>query len=183
MVSVLTLAVVASGMLSTASTTAHANPFCLVTNERTAGQYTDLQQAINDATSGDTLDVRGVCFGNFTIDGKTLTLRGVSTPARKYPTLDGTNTGSVLVAENAAIVTIKGLVITHGQADAGGGILMEGSHADPEWLDKDRPQLGDRHRRRWDLEQLRHPQSERVSEREPEYLRKRRWHSQLLSAR
>jgi hypothetical protein len=40
----------------------------------------DLQQTINAAVSGDTIEITGVCPGNFRIDGKDLTLLGGKSP-------------------------------------------------------------------------------------------------------
>ena len=124
----LTLTAIATGMLSTVSLTAEANPFCLVRNLRTGIRYVYPQRAIDHALSGDTLTVEGVCFADLYVDGKTVRFRGVPTPARRYPTLDGANSGPVLTVRDGSVVTIKDLVITHGQGGAeiagGGGILL-----------------------------------------------------------
>ena len=45
-------------------------------NNRTSIEYTDLQQAIDDAESGDTLSLSGTFTGSFHIFSKSLALKG-----------------------------------------------------------------------------------------------------------
>jgi nitrous oxidase accessory protein len=64
-----------------------------------------LQQAIDRAQPGDTVEIeRGHYLGNFTVD-KALTLRGI-----KHPTLSGGNQGDT-IRVTAADVTIEGLIV------------------------------------------------------------------------
>jgi hypothetical protein len=102
---------------------------CRVTNLRTMlvyeGTGSNLQTAIDTATIGDNLRVRGVCVGNY-VTGKSLKLLGVSTTAYPTPTLDG-NAAGVVLTVNAGSTKLMDLVITHGSADLcqnGGGIQV-----------------------------------------------------------
>src|SRR6266508_827066 len=76
-----------------------------------------LQARIGAAASGSTILVKGTCFGNFSIAGTTLTLKG--NPAA---TLDGSDSGSVLTITGASTVHLIALSITGGLAITGGGI-------------------------------------------------------------
>jgi len=80
----------------------------------------DLQAKILAAASGSTILVKGTCFGNFDISGKTLTLKGNPTA-----TLDGNDLGPV-VTFNAAgkSLHLVGLTVTGGVAAFGAGISM-----------------------------------------------------------
>jgi hypothetical protein len=68
-------------------------PTCRVTNLQTAVAYNDNGQALNDAiaaaTSGDTLQIKGVCSGSYTVSQKTLTLLGKGTKDVPQATLQG----------------------------------------------------------------------------------------------
>ena len=91
-----------------------------VKNERTGQSYSDLQTAINDAESGDTLKISGTFTGNFTIN-QSLNLHG-----KHHATLDGNQTGSVLTIIDTVtpgvVVTIDHITIKNGNAINGGGI-------------------------------------------------------------
>ncbi|MFF7126127.1 hypothetical protein [Streptomyces sp. NPDC008240] len=76
-----------------------------------------LQPAINAASPGSTLQVRGTCVGNFTID-KNLTLTGV-----QGAVLDGNHTGSVVTVTNGAQARLVAFTITDGHNFNGGGVL------------------------------------------------------------
>jgi hypothetical protein len=107
-------------------------PVCLVSNERTGLGSRTLQDAVDAAVAGDTLIVKGTCFGNSVID-KYLTLQGVSNKPFGVATLDGIAfSGSVLgirgelggdVQFLAGAASIENLTITHG---AGDGINLGG---------------------------------------------------------
>lgn len=79
-----------------------------------------LQPAINAASPGGTLRVRGTCTGPFTID-KDLTLRG-----NGQAVLDGNSAGlpavTIGLGGSQVHVTLDHLTITHGTAGVGGGI-------------------------------------------------------------
>jgi hypothetical protein len=117
-------AIAATVMVLVAAPDAIAVAPCRVTNVSTQQVYVgtggNLQTAINQASAGTTLRIRGTCVGTFVV-GKTLTLRGVSTAAFPQPTLDANDAGTVL-SVNAGRVTIIDLTITDGTADIGGGI-------------------------------------------------------------
>jgi predicted outer membrane repeat protein len=106
---------------------ASARPQCLVSNERTNLGSRSLQPAIDAAAPGDTLVVKGTCFGASQI-GKDLTLQGVSNKEFGVATLDGGGNGvgvlSVEALFDPVTVAISGLTITHGGS---GGIFFGGS--------------------------------------------------------
>src|SRR5262245_17648293 len=53
-----------------------AAPSCAVSNTRDHKGYSSVQDAVNAAKAGDTLEIKGTCFGPTTLD-KNLTLKGV----------------------------------------------------------------------------------------------------------
>ncbi|MFG2366498.1 hypothetical protein ACGFY3_33480 [Streptomyces mirabilis] len=79
-----------------------------------------LQPAINAASPGGTLRVRGTCIGPFTIN-KNLTLRGIG-----QAVLDGNSAGPTVtvgdLAGSQVHPTLDHMTITHGSAGVGGGI-------------------------------------------------------------
>ena len=87
----------AAGMLVVLAPTAvGAQPSCAVSNTRNHKGYSSLQDAVAAAKAGDTLEVKGSCVGNTTLD-RDVTLSGVSNKAFPgAPTLDGNQTGRVL---------------------------------------------------------------------------------------
>jgi hypothetical protein len=82
------------------------------------GDSGDLQNDINSAPYGATIVINGVCFGNYTVSGRTLTLLGGSFGAG----LNGRGTGTTLVVEYGADVTVRNLTITNGNSPDGGGV-------------------------------------------------------------
>jgi predicted outer membrane repeat protein len=117
---------------TTATADAGGSGSCRVTNTTTGasvgpGSGGVLQVAINAARKGDTLEVRGVCVGEYTI-AKTLQLVGVTTdrPATLYG-----RAGRPVVVAAGWPVSLSGLRITHGTAagstGAGRGIVNKGS--------------------------------------------------------
>lgn len=97
-----------------------AGPSPKVKNESTGQIYTDLTVAINAATPGDSLELRGTFVGNFTIT-KNLMLEGVEDAV-----LDGGEAGTVLTIPGDIDVTVglKNLTIQNGFSTTtpGGGI-------------------------------------------------------------
>lgn len=124
--------VVAALVGGTATADASGSGSCRVTNTTTSrslgpGSGNVLQVAIGAARKGDTLEVRGVCVGEYTI-AKTLQLVGVTTD--RPATLHGRAGRPVVVAAGWP-VSLNGLRITHGTAagttGAGRGIVNKGS--------------------------------------------------------
>ncbi len=116
----------AVGILVVSTPTAvGAQPSCAVSNTRNHKGYSSLQDAVTAAKAGDTLEVKGTCVGNTTVD-RDVTLSGVSNNAFPgTPTLDGNQAGRVLDI-TAGTTTIRNLVITHGRTTGpGGGIWIE----------------------------------------------------------
>ena len=101
-------------------------PPCLVSNERTKVHARSLQAVIDAAASGDTLIIKGTCFGTSDTQ-KDLTLQGVSTKQFGVATLDGGGASDpVLTAASyeGTSVVINDLTITHG---GGRGLFIQGS--------------------------------------------------------
>jgi hypothetical protein len=96
-----------------ASGAAASKPRCLVVGG--GGSHRTLQAAVDAASPGDKLKVKGTCYGDTTI-GKNLTIVGHSNPAFGSATLNGggkAQTQSVIV-NHGATVEIIGLTITGG---------------------------------------------------------------------
>src|ERR1035441_6250771 len=104
---------------------------CNAQNQTTATHYygtgANLQIAINSANSGDILEVRGTCIGNFTIANTTLSLVGFGSLMQPEAMLNGNSSGTVVSIVDA-VVTLTDLLITGGRSesqlvtDSGGGI-------------------------------------------------------------
>ena len=78
----------------------------------------DLQAKINAAASGNTILIKGTCFGNFQINSKSLTLKGNPTA-----TLDGNDLERTLdITSPGMAVHLVGLTITGGASGTGAGI-------------------------------------------------------------
>jgi hypothetical protein len=79
---------------------------CDVQNQTTATHYygtgANLQTAINSASRGDTLQVRGTCIGNFTIANTSLSLVGLGTLPEAM--LNGNSSGTVVSVVAAQLV-------------------------------------------------------------------------------
>lgn len=114
-------------------------PSCAISNARNHKDYSSLQNAVGAAKAGDTLEVKGTCVGNTSID-KNITLKGITNkPFPGPPALDGGGTGTVLHITNGT-TTVNGLTIRNGAADVsspenggvccvGGGIAVTGDTA------------------------------------------------------
>jgi len=113
------LALVGGMLLAPAPAIAAAT--CEVTNAGTDITYPTLQEAVDAAASGDTLEVRGTCVGETIIRTTRVRLKGIPTPKQPTPTLDGARLSRVLLVVSAKVV-IRDLVITNGKATNGGGI-------------------------------------------------------------
>jgi hypothetical protein len=87
-------------------------------NQNTGVTYTDLQTAINDASSGNTIKVEGTFVGNFVIN-QSLILKG-----GKDAVLDGNQSGTTLAVGNTSDVNVEviNIKIRNGNAANGGGI-------------------------------------------------------------
>ena len=87
----------------------------------------DLQAAINTASPGSTISVKGTCAGHFRIDAKSLTLNSGS---KARAVLDGNGTaGTVLSLTGQETVTLTDITVSNGAVDganaSGGGIYLE----------------------------------------------------------
>lgn len=97
-----------------------------IKNERTGAKFNDLQVAIDDANSGDTLKIKGKIVGNFSIE-KNLSLIGSGCAV-----LDGGNAGTVLTILTVdpllgtVVVKLANLTIQNGLSSTfgGGGIAI-----------------------------------------------------------
>ena len=95
------------------------SPACMVTNRATRDSYAGLQSAVNAASPGDTLLVRGTCTGTATI-GMDLRLRG-QRRGPSPPTVDAGGGGAALTIADSSRVAIGSLVITGGTS---GGVVI-----------------------------------------------------------
>jgi putative cofactor-binding repeat protein len=127
----LTAPLAAARPAALAAALAAGRPPCLVTNSGGGGGYRTLQAAVDAASAGDTLKVKGTCVGTTTIS-KNLTVDGQSNPAFGAPTLDGGGSGPVVTAR--ATVAFNNLTIRNGNTvaapfpgDQGGGIFNDGT--------------------------------------------------------
>jgi hypothetical protein len=109
---------------------AAGRPTCLVVNTA-GGGYRTLQAAVDAASAGDTLKVKGTCVGTTTIS-KNLSVGGQTNPAFGEPRLDGGGGGPVVTVR--AAVAINNLTIRNGDTvavpfpgDQGGGIFNGGT--------------------------------------------------------
>ena len=89
----------------------------------------NLQALINTANPGETIQVKGVCVGNFTTT-KSLSLVGKPTKEVPAPALDANNSGRPLFVDGqnvstSPVVTVSGLTIRNGQSTgSGAGIAL-----------------------------------------------------------
>ncbi len=119
-------------LLTTAS--AASSKTCRVTNTTLGKRYhaatgAVLQVAIDEASSGDTLRIRGRCIGVFQIAGKSLTLVGVATRRYPVPSLDADGADDhVVTVTSTGSVQFNDLAITGANCSQcqGGGIFNSG---------------------------------------------------------
>jgi hypothetical protein len=125
---VLALATVALGTALLVPSASAVETQCGVQDVRTAQSFGTLKQAVEAATAGDTLDVKGTCEGD-TVLTKPLTINGETPPNYGPPTLQGrpTETEAVVRVLGRVPVTIFGLTITGGPPAGNGGIFNGGS--------------------------------------------------------
>src|SRR5262249_6255472 len=109
---VLALATVALGTALLVPTASAVETQCGVHNVRTGQSLGTLKQAVEAATTGDTLDVKGTCEGD-TVLTKHLTIDGETPPNYGPPTLQGrpTETEAVVRVPARLPVTITDLAI------------------------------------------------------------------------
>jgi hypothetical protein len=131
LVGALTAPLAAGRPAALATSLAAGRPTCLVVNTAGGGGYRTLQAAVDAASAGDKLKVKGTCVGTTTIS-KNLTVDGQANPAFGAPTLDGGGSGPVVTAR--ATVAINNLTIRNGNTvaapfpgDQGGGIFNDGT--------------------------------------------------------
>lgn len=128
------LATVATAVLAASPAGAKTTTDCVVANTRASTSYGALGTAVTASAAGDTLTVRGTCFGTTEV-GKNLTISGVQAKGSGPPTLDGNQQGSVLTIDAGAAVTVVNLTITHGSGTYlptagqwfGGGVYCSGT--------------------------------------------------------
>ncbi len=89
--------------------------------------YYSLQTAVDAATAGDVLRLKGQCYGHTDID-RDLTINGRHTTLFGTPTLTGYDSVQVLSVEAGVTVTIRRLTIRDGNTpgDTGAGIGNDG---------------------------------------------------------
>ena len=97
---------------------------CQILNSVTDERFATLQLAVDAASSGDTLRVKGTCVGSTTI-ARSVTIVGESNNGFGPATLDGAHAGRVLTIMGG-VVSLSGLTITGGTATYGGGLATIG---------------------------------------------------------
>jgi hypothetical protein len=113
-------------LVVSAPTAVGGPPSCAVSNTRTHKGYSSLQGAVSGAKAGDTLEVKGTCVGNTSVD-RSITLKGVATKAFPgTPTLDGNEQGTVITIAAGTTTTIRNLAITNGKTSGFGGGIAAG---------------------------------------------------------
>jgi hypothetical protein len=112
---------VLAGALLAAPVAAAKPAKCQVQDVGTGRVSATLQAAVDAASAGASLRVKGTCIGS-TVITKDLAIIGFANKAFGRPTLDGAGADRVLSITGAATVTLRGLFITNGSADNGGGI-------------------------------------------------------------
>ena len=124
----LAAAVAALSLVVAATPASAAVQKCQAKNVTAATKESPNLQALLDAAgSGDSIQVKGVCVGNYTI-GKSVTLFGKPTKATPDPTLDGGDAGeSVVRITGPGSVSISDLTITNGGGETGGGVSVDGA--------------------------------------------------------
>ena len=100
------LGILGSALLLALGLATVGTPSVLASTAVTCPPGSNLQNAINAAPSGATLNITGTCTGNFTISGKNLTFVG--------GTLDGNNSGTVLTVNSGATAVLKDVTVQHG---------------------------------------------------------------------
>lgn len=109
-----------------AGTTAAGRPTCLVSNERTGVGFRSMQDAVDAASPGDTLVIKGTCDSedSIVLITKSLRLEGASNPA--FGTATVTANFDVLVILGDVTVVVDRLTIHAGVAEfSGGGIYTD----------------------------------------------------------
>lgn len=90
-----------------------APPECKIVGSTISGIYDNLQAAVDAASPGDTLKLRGTCVGP-TVIAKDLTIEGKSNPAFGTATLDAQGAAGATLKISSGNVTLEGLTITGG---------------------------------------------------------------------
>jgi len=136
------LVITAAMLVILAPTAVGGRPSCVVSNATTDQDHGSLQAAVNAATAGDTLEVKGTCVGSTTL-AKDLTIKGDNTSGGS-PTLDGGGAGTVVHVTDGTTI-FEGLKITNGVASVesvegngccvGGGIAVSGDTAAARLVD------------------------------------------------
>lgn len=92
--------------------------------------YTTIQDAIDNATNGDTILVAdGTCTERITIDNKDLTIKSVNGSAST--TINGSAGGTVITLTNGADTVFEGFTITNGYLSSGYGAGVSISSSSP----------------------------------------------------
>jgi hypothetical protein len=121
-----------------------AKPSCVINTRGAGGRFATLQEAVDEASPGATITVKGTCVGTTAIT-KNLAIVGEAAGGYGPPTLDGGGDGPVmalspppnpfsLCGEARPTVMLRNLTITNGLSadnpfpgDVGGGILACGA--------------------------------------------------------
>ena len=120
----ITLAFAASQAVASAS--AATSPGCRVRNLDTGSSFAALQEAVDAASPGEQIAVKGLCRSGTVID-KDLDIRGLDTQRWGKPILDGEGETRVLLVAKGASVTLRNVIIRRGSTEGeGAGIMNRG---------------------------------------------------------
>ena len=110
-----------------ASHAAGASPnACRVRIASTGQVFRQLQPAVDAATKGDRLVVKGTCVGK-TVIGKTLLVEGIATSTSGKPRLSGAGKTRVVEVPAGVRVELRNLEILRGRGGSGGALLNRGN--------------------------------------------------------
>jgi PA domain-containing protein len=107
---------------------------CEVDSSANSASYSSLQAAINAASPGNTLEVKGICTGTSTVT-KSLSIKGVT----KTSILDAGGAGSTLSVPSSVSATINHLTIQNGASLLNSHFVTGG--ADVPWVNVGGAQL------------------------------------------
>ena len=102
--------------LGATSASAASPTACRVRNTNTGKTYTALQAAVDAASKGDRLTVRGTCHGGARSSTRSLVIEGIETPTSGSAILDGDHRTRVLLIAEGVRVKLRDLVIRDGRA-------------------------------------------------------------------
>ena len=104
--------VLAAAATPVAVASAAPNPTkCQTEVLETGVKSNNLADLVSIATSGQTIQVKGICRANLVINNKDLTFVGKATDTVPVGTIDGASTGRVISSTNNSALTLRNLAL------------------------------------------------------------------------